>query len=120
MAHRIFTDSNGTSWLVLAVYPTSAERRSRGDRRSGEHPIYPEPRRKKERRQIVRRNMEKGWLVFKADGARRRFTPIIEDWDTCPVAELEKLLEGAIPARRASDARAPREKEAADPILPPA
>jgi hypothetical protein len=103
MNHRIFTDSNGTDWLVLAVYPSSEERRSHDDRRSGEHVLSPEPRRKTQRRQAVRRSMQKGWLVFKADGARRRFTPIIDNWDTCPVAELEKLLGLAIAARRTGD-----------------
>lgn len=103
MAHRIFTDSSGTDWLVLAVYPTSEERRIHADRRSGEHALDPEPRRVAKRRQKVRRSMEKGWLVFKAAGVRRRLAPITRDWDTCTVGDLELLLVRAKPARRASD-----------------
>lgn len=103
MAHRIFTDSNGTSWLVLAVYPSSEERRLQGERRTLHNPDYEGQRRKVVRRQIVRRTMEKGWLVFKAERSRRRLTPITENWDSCPASELETLLERAIPARRSSD-----------------
>lgn len=103
MAHRIFNDSSGTSWLVLAVYPTLAERRSHAERRTGEHKIDPEPRRKDVRRQRVRRGMKTGWLVFKATGARRRLAPIVANWDTCRVEELEKLLHRAIAARRTGD-----------------
>jgi hypothetical protein len=51
--------------------------------------------------------MQKGWLVFKAEGSRRRFTPIIDNWDTCPVSELEKLLDLAITARRTGDKSRP-------------
>lgn len=103
MAHRIFSDSNGTSWLVLAVYPSSLERRSHKDRRFADEPDYEEQRRKVVRRQIVRRSMETGWLVFKADRARRRLTPITENWDSCSASELELLLQRATPARRSGD-----------------
>ena len=103
MAHRIFTDSKGTSWLVLAVYPSSEERRSHAERRSVHDPAYEEQRRKVVRRQTVRRSMEKGWLVFKAEGSRRRLTPITENWDTCSEGDLEVLLERATSARRAGD-----------------
>jgi hypothetical protein len=104
MAHRLFTDSDGTDWLVLAVYPRSEERRSRADRRSGEHPLFDaEPRRVAVRRKTVRRSMESGWLVFKTAGARRRFTPIMENWETCSILDLQKLLHRATPSRRSSD-----------------
>lgn len=103
MAHRIFTDSDGTPWLVLAVYPSAVERRINAERRTVHDPLYEEQRRKVVRRQTVRRTMEKGWLVFKAEGARRRLTPITEDWEECTVSDLQALLDRAAPARRSSD-----------------
>ncbi|MDQ6716981.1 MAG: hypothetical protein M3Z17_01400 [Gemmatimonadota bacterium] len=105
MAHRIFADSSGASWLVLAVYPSSEERRSHRERRSGQNALDPEPRRKGVRRQVVRRTMQKGWLVFKGPLGRRRLTPILKGWETCPVQDLERLLQKAMAARRSSDPR---------------
>lgn len=108
MAHRIFTDSNHVTWLVLAVYPHVDERRSERDRRTAEFPIKVE-KRVRERRVRVRREMERGWLVFKADNGRRRLAPIVDGWDTFSDDELDKLCRRATPARRLSDPK-PRER----------
>jgi len=103
MAHRIFADTSGTDWLVLAVYPSSEERRGQADRRKGTPVLEPEPRRREKRRKTVRRAMEKGWLVFKGPSSRRRVTPITKDWETCPVRDLQILLDRATQARRSRD-----------------
>lgn len=107
MAHRIFLGSDGVTWLVLAVYPTVKERRSERNRRTEDLPVKVEHR-EGERRVHVRRGMERGWLVFKADDGRRRLAPIVEGWDAFPDEELDKLCRRATPARRFSDPK-PRE-----------
>lgn len=102
MAHRIFTDSNNITWLVLAVYPHAEERRTERDRRTHEIPVRTD-KREGERRVLVRRGMERGWLVFKADNGRRRLAPIVEGWDGYSDEELDRLCRRATPARRLSD-----------------
>lgn len=104
MAHRIFTDSDNVVWLVLAVYPQMAERRSERDRRTRETPVVTDHR-EGERRVLVRRGMERGWLVFKADDGRRRLAPIVVGWDELPEEELDRLCRRATPARRLRDPR---------------
>lgn len=108
MAHRIFTDVDCVTWLVLAVYPNAEERRLERDRRREDLPVYPDRRRKIDRRQRVRREMEHGWLVFKTDNGRRRLTPIVDGWDSCSEEELERLCQLATPARRLGDRPVPR------------
>lgn len=103
MAHRIFTDAHSVTWLVLAVYPNADERRMERDRRQHDVPVDPDRRRAVDRRQRVRREMERGWLVFKTDNGRRRLTPIVDGWDSCPVEELEKMCRLATPAKRRGD-----------------
>ncbi len=107
MSHRIFTDSKGVAWLVLAVYPTAEERRYRRERRAEQTPIPVNRRQRSDRRKIVRRSMEHGWLVFKAEGTRRRMTPIVDGWENCSVEDLEKLLAEATQARRVTDPTPP-------------
>lgn len=102
LAHRIFTDSDNVTWLVLAVYPEVEERRSERDRRTRQVTVASEQR-EKERRISVRRGMEQGWLVFKADHGRRRLAPIVEGWDGLPDSELDALCRRATPARRLTD-----------------
>lgn len=102
MAHRIFTDSDDVTWLVLAVYPYIEERRSERERRTEELPVRVEHRHG-ERRVRVRREMERGWLVFKADNGRRRLAPIVDGWDLLSDEELDRLCRRATPARRLSD-----------------
>lgn len=104
MAHRIFTDSDQITWLVLAVYPNAEERRSERDRRTNEIPVTVENR-LGQRRSRVRRGMERGWLVFKADNGRRRLAPIVDGWDSCSDEDLAQLCRRAVPARRLSDPR---------------
>lgn len=89
---------------MLAVHPYLEDRRTAVERRKKPAlPIVPESRDRTDRRQLVRRDMEQGWLLFKADRGRRRFTPIIPGWETAPVEELQKLLSRAVPARRRGD-----------------
>lgn len=103
MAHRVFTDANSVSWLVLAVYPHVEERRVERDRRWHDEPVDPDRRHEGERRQRVRREMERGWLVFKNDEGRRRLAPIVNGWDRCSDEELDLLCRQATPARRRGD-----------------
>ena len=105
MAHRIFTDSENTTWLVLAVYPYADERRAERDRRQSDATVDPERRHLGVRRVSVRRGMERGWLVFKADTGRRRLTPIVDGWDSLSDTDLDRLCRRATPARRLSDPR---------------
>ncbi len=107
MSHRIFTDSKGVAWLVLAVYPTAEERRFSPERRAEQATVGVNRRQRSDRRKIVRRSMEHGWLVFKAEGTRRRLTPIVDGWENCSLEDLEKLLVKATQARRATDPTPP-------------
>lgn len=103
MAHRVFTDAGSVIWLVLAVYPHVDERRAERNRRQQDLPIDPDQRNYVERRQRVRRDMERGWLVFKNDDGRRRLAPIVDGWDKCSDEELDRLCRLATPARRRGD-----------------
>lgn len=105
MAHRIFTDSDNVTWLVLAVYPNVDERRSERERRRQDLPVHPDRRQERERRALVRRGMEQGWLVFKTDNGRRRLAPIVDGWDQFSDAELDRLCRRATTARRLNDPR---------------
>ena len=91
------------TWLVLAVYPYTEERRLERERRHHEVSVRVDRRELPERRVRVRRDMERGWLVFKTDGGRRRLTPIVDGWDAFPDEELDRLCRLATPARRLSD-----------------
>lgn len=103
----MFTASDHVTWLVLAVYPHVEERRSERERRTQELPVKVEHR-EGQRRVRVRREMERGWLVFKADEGRRRLAPIVDGWDLLADEELDQLCRRATPARRLSDPK-PRE-----------
>lgn len=111
MAHRVFTDANSVTWLVLAVYPHVEERRVERDRRQHDLPVDPDQRAHVERRQRVRREMERGWLVFKNDDGRRRLAPIVDGWDKCSDEELDRLCRLATAARRRGD---PASRDGAD------
>lgn len=115
MAHRVFTDASSVSWLVLAVYPHVEERRTERNRRQQDLPIDPDKRSHVERRQRVRRDMERGWLVFKSDDGRRRLAPIVDGWDTFSDEELNQLCRLATPARRRGDSSTPGDADQQPP-----
>ena len=94
MAHREFTDANGTHWQAWAVIPSSAERRRAGERRFGSR-----ARRDRRQREELRVHMDdaltRGWLVFESDHEKRRLLPIPPGWEQRTDDELTKLCETA-------------------------
>ena len=118
MAHRSFTEPDGTQWMVWEVIPTRAERR-RGERRgagdarsgsAGAHDPVLERRRAPDRRRFVDpaprvrvpEGMELGWLAFESPFERRRLAPIPAAWEDAPPHVLRELAARAtpIPSRR--------------------
>jgi hypothetical protein len=45
-------------------------------------------------------SLAEGWLCFERGGQRRRLSPIPDDWDVLPDAELARLWELAQPVPR--------------------
>jgi hypothetical protein len=90
-------------WVVLAVSPTSAERRTK-DRRVrdvGPGSGKPDRRKGKDRRgggdDTARRvkidpDLVRGWLAFEGAGERRRLSPVPTGWLEASDAELRDLL----------------------------
>ena len=101
MAHREFVDSHGVRWQAWAVIPTTAERRSEGERRFGAR-----DKRDRRTRQQFRVPMDadlvKGWLVFESATEKRRLHPIPPDWDVLTDEELSALCGSAEPAPRST------------------
>jgi hypothetical protein len=99
MAHREFTDQQGVRWQAWEVIPTTAERRSAGERRFGVR-----DKRDRRTRQQVRVQMDaelvKGWLVFESAGEKRRLRPIPPDWTARTDGELVLLCGSAEAAPR--------------------
>ena len=102
MAHREFIDAEGVEWQVWEVIPSTAERRSAGERRFG-------ARGRADRRvtQQLRVRMDdsvaQGWLVFECAAEKRRLRPIPEGWSELPdtaLAELAQTAEVARPLQR--------------------
>jgi hypothetical protein len=74
MAHRTFTDPDGTVWEVWQVTPTSV-RNAAGEIRGAVEPGY-----------------EHGWLCFEnKNGDKRRLLPVPPDWQNLTDARLEAL-----------------------------
>ncbi len=104
MASRRFSDDRGVEWVVLAVSPTSAERRTKKDRRVqdvGPGPDKPERRKGTDRRRggegAARRvkidpDLTAGWLAFEGAGERRRLSPVPSGWRDASDAELRAML----------------------------
>jgi hypothetical protein len=70
MALRELVDSEGVSWIVFPVRPTS-DRRVAG---------------------ATRPELAQGWLCFQSDGGRRRLPGIPVDWEALPDEELLVLM----------------------------
>lgn len=114
MAHRDFTDSAGTDWLVFDVTPRADDRR-KYDRRLDEAASavvdHAKDRRGEGRRVTVGQRpprLTQGWLCFEHGDERRRLQPIPENWMRMSDAELDQLLATArvAPTRKAGDVRA--------------
>ena len=94
MAHREFTDSDGTAWQAWEVIPSSAERRKAGERRFG-HRDVSERRTRHEPRVRFDAGLAEGWLVFECAAGKRRLHPIPAGWSTLSDAELAALARSA-------------------------
>jgi len=95
MAHREFTDSNGTRWEVWSVRPEYAERRR--ELHPDETPV--ERRHRSEFRVPLGNQWVHGWLCFESDREKRRLAPVPDDWPELPPEKLERLCEAATPTR---------------------
>ena len=99
MAHREFTDPQGARWQAWEVIPTTAERRSSGERR-----FRTRSRRDRRTKQQLRVPMDeglaKGWLVFESAREKRRLHPIPPNWSVRTDEELSALCGSAEAAPR--------------------
>lgn len=99
MPYRTFEDSTGQEWQVWDVVPRLTERRLfESDRRVEITPIVFADRRSDERRlssahrAVLRGSYAHGWLCFDNGEAKRRLSPIPNDWTTCDDHTLEAYL----------------------------
>jgi hypothetical protein len=76
---RNFTDSTGIEWSVIEV------------KRQGKS----EPR-----WNYLPKGFGNGWLCFESESAKRRLTPVPEQWRSLPDAQLEVLLWKALAVNR--------------------
>ena len=90
MAHREFTDGNGTEWQAWEVIPSTAERRSAGERRFGTRDRE-ERRTQHQVRVKLEDGMALGWLVFECAAGKRRLHPIPPGWSALSDDELAVL-----------------------------
>lgn len=104
MPIRSFRTDDGVTWQVWNVVPGRAdvpERRVGYDRRSPDPVIRysgPERRVTSERRQppsFLSPHLATGWLTFECPTEKRRLTPIPQQWEKLPDAELQRLCESA-------------------------
>lgn len=100
MAHREFTDDEGTAWQVWEVIPMSAERRSVSERRFGAR-AQSDRRVRREVRIQMEGGLGAGWLVFESPRGKRRLHPIPGGWADRSDSELALLCRSAEPAARA-------------------
>jgi len=81
---RVVSDETGTSWKVVAVYPTS---------RSVDRRTLPE-------------KFAQGWLLFQSGDEVRRHAPVPEGWTALSDADLRFLCQNAeVPSRRITTVR---------------
>lgn len=106
MPIRSFRTEEGVTWQVWNVMPGRRdipERRAGYDRRSPDPVIRytgPERRAERDRRQppaFLSPTLATGWLAFECPNEKRRLTPIPQQWEDLPDAELERLCAEARP-----------------------
>ena len=98
MAFREFTDPSGVRWQAWEVIPSTAERRSAGERRFGARDRVDRRVRQEQARVRVGHGMEQGWLVFECATEKRRVHPIPDGWSTMSDGELLVVLGSGKPA----------------------
>src|SRR5205085_6595617 len=100
--------SRGTEWQTWDVVPRLEERRANERRSYAAAPLQNDRRSRLDRRivsghrSVLASHMGSGWLCFAADEEKRRLTPIPDDWERCPSAQLEQYCGQATPARKVS------------------
>jgi hypothetical protein len=90
MAHRQFSDRDGTRWDVWDVHPTSAVKLL--DLGSGATTTRTHGG--------VAPALANGWLCFQRAEDRRRLTPVPLGWEQLDDRALERLCEAATPVIR--------------------
>jgi len=101
MALRSFTAPDGHAWHVWQVIPTGAPseyKPGRATQRRGQDVLLykgPERRVRERRRTQVTRvltpGLERGWLVFESEQAKRRLVPPPSEWEQLSDAALAIL-----------------------------
>ena len=79
MAHREFTDSRGTTWMVWGTTPSPGS--------------------------VLGGEMRDGWLTFESDGERRRLAPIPRNWEEAAPDRLEIYCRAAQAVTRTTPIR---------------
>lgn len=79
--HRHFTDDGGTEWMVRAVMPSEDDPRQARLLGSFQH----------------------GWLAFESEDAKRRLSPIPDEWEQLDDVGLRQLWQRAEPAATRRD-----------------
>ena len=79
MAHREFTDSKGTRWMVWSTTPVAGA--------------------------VLNAEMQKGWLTFDSEAERRRLVPIPKDWEESSHDRMELYCRAAEPVTRTTPIR---------------
>jgi hypothetical protein len=111
---RSFTAPDGTVWRVWNVTPLTGRQhtdRRVGDRRSPDPVLLYKGRERRtgDRRKAAPRTsvlgagLEKGWLVFESERAKKRLAPPPDGWESCPECDLVELWQRAYdvpPVRR--------------------
>ena len=91
MAHRSFTDRDGTRWKVSVVEPEVA---SQGRERRGE-PRRPAAAARPKTPQLATRPITIPWLCFQSKSTRLRLSPVPSTWAAMTDVELEDLMADA-------------------------
>ena len=79
MAHREFTDSKGTRWMVWSTTPSQGS--------------------------VLAGDMQKGWLTFESDAERRRLAPVPRDWEEAGAERMELYCRAAEAVTRTTPIR---------------
>lgn len=100
---RQFTDTQGISWRVWDVWPTTRPSSSSATRTESYAGAFPG------------QSFGDGWLCFECEREKRRLSPIPAEWETCETCVLEELCQRAgyiTPTPRDSSAVGERRAEA--------
>ena len=97
MAYRRFKDADGLEWDAYDVQPLPGFGPPREHRRAEESEPMPASR---------------SWLVFEADGEKRRLSPVPANWDAAPTETLLTFLASATKVETNAKAERPAQVRA--------